>query len=164
MGLLLFLFVMGLLHDRLVLHPLPAAALAPSLWIGLGPARRRRARAARARARGAQMFGASADAVVTISQLAATGLWGFGLWWLAIAAALLVRYLRAGPLPFRLGWWAFTFPLGAYTVATITLARAWHTGAMEAVGARLFVLLAVAWLVVATRTLRGVLTGQVWQR
>ncbi len=164
MGLLLFLLVLGLLHDRLVLHPLPAAALAPSLWIGLGPLGVGALGLLTLAHAGAQVFGTSADAVVTISQLAATGLWGFGLWWLAAAALLLARYLRTGPLPFGLGWWAFTFPLGAYTVATITLARAWHTGAMEAVGARLFVLLAVAWLVVATRTLRGVLTGQVWQR
>ena len=56
--------------------------------------------------------------VVVISQLAATGLWGFGVWWLAVAVALLVRYLRTGPLPFGLGWWAFTFPLGAFTVGT----------------------------------------------
>jgi len=31
----------------------------------------------------------------------------------------------AGPLPFHLGWWAFTFPLGADTVATMTLAQSW---------------------------------------
>ena len=37
MGFLLFLMVLGLLHDRLVLHPLPPAQLAPTLWIGLGP-------------------------------------------------------------------------------------------------------------------------------
>ena len=41
--------------------------------------------------------------VVVISQLAATGLWGFGVWWLAVAVALLERYLRTGPLPFGLG-------------------------------------------------------------
>ena len=37
MGLLLFLLVASLLYDRLVFHALPAAPLAPSLWIGLGP-------------------------------------------------------------------------------------------------------------------------------
>jgi tellurite resistance protein TehA-like permease len=36
-GFLLFLLVMGLLHDRLVTRALPAAAMAPSLWIVLGP-------------------------------------------------------------------------------------------------------------------------------
>jgi tellurite resistance protein TehA-like permease len=36
-GFLLFLLVMGLLHDRLVTQSLPPAAMAPSLWIVLGP-------------------------------------------------------------------------------------------------------------------------------
>jgi len=37
MGFFLFLMVASLLYDRLVYRPLPAAPLAPSLWIGLGP-------------------------------------------------------------------------------------------------------------------------------
>ncbi len=37
MGFLLFLLVASLLYDRFVFHPLPAAPLAPSFWIGLGP-------------------------------------------------------------------------------------------------------------------------------
>jgi len=75
---------------------------------------------------GQDLFGVAAPAVIVLSQLFGTAIWGFGLWWLAIAVTLLVRYLRAGPLPFHLGWWAFTFPLGAYSVATMTLARSWQ--------------------------------------
>ena len=37
MGFLLYLLIVTMLHHRLVLHPLPHAGLAPSLWIGLGP-------------------------------------------------------------------------------------------------------------------------------
>ena len=126
MGFLLFLLVLGLLHDRLVLHPLPPAPLAPTLWIGLGPVGVAvLAPLALARA-GQDLFGVAAPAVIVLSQLFGTAIWGFGLWWLAIAVTLLVRYLRAGPLPFHLGWWAFTFPLGAYSVATMTLARSWQ--------------------------------------
>ena len=39
-----------------------------------------------------------------------------------VPAGLLVRCLRAGGLPFHLGWWAFTFPLGAFAVAIRTVA------------------------------------------
>jgi tellurite resistance protein TehA-like permease len=101
-------------------------------------------------------------AVVAISRLAATGLWGFGVWWLAVA--LLVRYLRTGPLPFGLGWWAFTFPLGAFTVATLTLARAWDTAALEVFGAALYIGLVAFWILVTVNTLRGLGNGQVWKR
>jgi len=55
----------------------------------------------------------------------------------------LVRYLRAGGLPFHLGWWAFTFPLGAFAVATLNIARAWD---------------------VPVRTAAATLTGRIWLR
>ena len=42
----------------------------------------------------------------------------------------------ASRLPYGVGLWAFTFPLGAYTVATLQLARSWPTGALEWVGRR----------------------------
>jgi C4-dicarboxylate transporter/malic acid transport protein len=164
MGFLLFLLVLGMLHDRLVLHPLPPAQLAPTLWIGLGPvAVAALAPLALARA-GQHLFGVAAPAVTVLSQLFATAIWGFGLWWLAIAITLLVRYLRAGPLPFHLGWWAFTFPLGAYTVATMTLARTWQAPALEGVAVLLYLMLVGFWTVVTARTLTATRTGRIWQR
>lgn len=152
MGFLLFLFTMGLLHDRLVQHPLPPAALAPSVWVGLGPVGVA-SMAPMALARGgADLFGDVAPTIGMISLLVSTGVWGFGLWWLAIAISLLVRYLRAGGVPFHPGWWAFTFPLGAYTAATLTLARAWQVTVLEATAAGLFVLLLAFWVTVSVRT------------
>ncbi len=164
MGFLLFLLTMGLLFARLVLHPLPPAALAPTVWIALGPVGVG-ALAALALARVAPLASpTTAGAVGTVSLLFASALWGFGLWWLAIAATLLVRYLRAGRLPFHLGWWAFTFPLGAFTVATLTIARAWQSSALDAVAALLYLGLVVFWVVVGARTIRGMATGHIWQR
>jgi tellurite resistance protein TehA-like permease len=69
---------------------------------------------------------------------------GLRLFWLALAASLLIRYLRAGGVPFHLGWWAFTFPR-AYTVATITLARAWQSTVLEDLGRLLFLVLVAFW-------------------
>ncbi|OJV81023.1 MAG: hypothetical protein BGO37_16105 [Cellulomonas sp. 73-92] len=164
MGFVLFLLTMGLLFARLVLHPLPPAALAPTVWIALGPVGvGALAALALARAMPAAVPGA-AGAVATPSLLFASALWGFGVWWLAVAVALLVRYLRAGGFAFHLGWWAFTFPLGALTVATLGIARAWQAPALDAVGAVLYVGLVVVWAVVGTRTVRGVLSGRIWQR
>jgi C4-dicarboxylate transporter/malic acid transport protein len=164
MGFLLFLLVLGMLHDRLVLHPLPPAPLAPTLWIGLGPvAVAALAPLALARA-GRDLFGVAAPSVTVISQLFGTAIWGFGLWWLAIAVTLLVRYLRAGPLPFHLGWWAFTFPLGAYTVATITLARNWQAPVLEGVAVLLYLALVGFWVVVTARTVTATHAGRIWHR
>ncbi len=159
MGFVLYLLIVTMLHHRLVVHALPHAALAPSLWIGLGPIGVGALALVKMAAAGTAVFGSSGPTVALLSRLAATALWGFGVWWLATAALLLVHYRRSGRLPFGIGWWAFTFPLGAYTVATLSLARAWNLSGLEWVGAGLFVLLGVFWLTVAARTTWAVGTG-----
>ncbi len=163
MGFLLYLLVVAMLHHRLVLHPLPHAGLAPSLWIGLGPIGVGALALVKMAGAGAAAFGTAEPTVATLSKLAATALWGFGVWWLAAAVLLLVHYLSSGPLPYGLGWWGFTFPLGAYTVATLALAQAWDLRGLDWAGAGLFVLLGLFWLLVAGRTAWALRTGEVWK-
>ena len=114
-------------------------------------------------AAGTAVFGPLRPAVALMSRLAATALWGFGAWWLNAAALLLAHYLRSGPLPYGIGWRGFTFPLGAYTVATPTLARAWSLSGLDWAGAALFVLLGLLRLAVAGRTIWTVHTGEAWR-
>jgi C4-dicarboxylate transporter/malic acid transport protein len=172
-GFFLFLMVASLLYDRLVYHPLPAAPHAPSLWIGLGPIGVGSLALLRMAQAGSGIWAGSpatsggselSEAVNALSYIGALALWGFGIWWLAAAILLLRKYLRSSGLPFGIGWWAFTFPLGAYTVDTLSLARVWRVGALETVGGLLIVLLAGFWLVVTARTLIGVRTGEAWKR
>ncbi len=89
---------------------------------------------------------------------------GLGVWRLAAAILLLRKYLRTSGLPFGIGWWAFTFPLGAHTVDTLTLARVMKVNAFEWFGALSFTRLAAFWLVVTIRTLIGIRTGEAWRR
>ncbi len=164
MGLLLFLLVASLLYDRLVFHPLPAAPLAPSLWIGLGPVGVGALVLVRLAQAGSTIWGASAPVVTTLSTVSATALWGFGLWWLAAAILLLGGYLRRERMPFGIGWWAFTFPLGAYAASTVALARAWNSAVLEGLGVVLFVALVLFWAVVAAATLAALRSGSAWIR
>ena len=164
MGVLLFLLIASLLYDRLVFHPLPAAPLAPSLWIGLGPVGVGALVLLRLAQAGSTVWGPSAPVVATLSTITATALWGFGLWWLAAAALLLGGYLRRGRLPFGIGWWAFTFPLGAFTAATLAIARAWDSSLLEGAAVLLFIALVVFWLVVTAGTLLALRTGIAWAR
>ena len=83
-----------------------------------------------------------------------TILWGYGAWWLLLAVLTTARYMREG-IPFNIGWWGFTFPLGVYAVATLTLARQTHLGFILVAGTVLVVLLAMLWSIIAYRTLRG---------
>jgi len=39
-------------------------------------------------------------------------IWGWATVWIFLAFSGLVINLRHGKVPFNLGWWAFTFPLG----------------------------------------------------
>jgi C4-dicarboxylate transporter/malic acid transport protein len=163
MGFLLYLLIVTTLHHRLVAHPLFSSSLAPSLWIGLGPIGVGAITLVKMAAAGTVVFGTADRPVETLSLLAATALWGFGIWWLAAAVVLLVRFLRRGPIPWSLGWWGFTFPLGAFTVATLTLARGWHISLLEWAGALLAALLGLFWLVVAGRTAWAMTTGEAWR-
>lgn len=154
-GFMLYLIIIAMLYQRLVLHPLPHAGLAPSLWIGLGPVGVGSLALLKMAAVGGVVFGVQGPTVALASNLAATALWGFGAWWLVVATMLLVHYVRAGSMPYGIGWWGFTFPLGAYTVATLALAQTWNLGLLQAVGGALFVVLGVFWIVVVVLTLKS---------
>jgi C4-dicarboxylate transporter/malic acid transport protein len=160
MGFMLYLIIIAMLYQRLVLHPVPHAGLAPSLWIGLGPIGVGSLALLKIAAVGGSVFGAQGPTVALASKLVATALWGFGAWWLLVATMLLVHYLRSGSLPYGIGWWGFSFPLGAYTVATLALAQAWNLISLQWVGASLFVVLSVFWIVVVARTLVALGTGE----
>jgi tellurite resistance protein TehA-like permease len=95
------------------------------------------------------------DIAQGIGLVAGTVIWGYGAWWLLLAVLTTARYLREG-MPFNLGWWGFTFPLGVYAVATLTLARQTHLGFLLAIGIGLVACLATFWVIIATRTLHGV--------
>jgi tellurite resistance protein TehA-like permease len=113
------------------------------------------------------VMGADAPAIFTAQGMASIGtvaqglgviggvlLWGFGLWWLLLASLITVRYFRAR-VPFNLGWWGYTFPLGVYTLATLRLGATLHLGVFTVIGAVLIVALAGMWALVAAKTLEG---------
>ncbi|MEW2357193.1 TDT family transporter [Spirillospora sp. NPDC029432] len=86
---------------------------------------------------------------------------GFALVWLVVAASANVRAMRKG-MPFAMTWWAYTFPVGTCVTGAAGLAR--HTGlhVFTGMALALYALLLAAWLVVATRTVRGVCTGELF--
>jgi C4-dicarboxylate transporter/malic acid transport protein len=157
------LSILVILVLRLIVHKLPHPDMAASGWLALGPIG--------TGALGLLLLGADAPHAFAAAGLAEVGqvaagigviggamLWGYGLWWLALAVLMTVRYLRRG-MPFNLGWWAFTFPLGVYAVGTLALARATHLDFLFAVGGGLVVCLVGFWTVVAARTLHGAWHG-----
>ena len=155
--------VLVILLLRLVLHKLPDRNMAASGWLALGPIG--------TGSLGLLLLGGDApatfaaagipgvgDVAFGIGVIGGTVLWGYGVWWLLLAVLKMAQYARHG-MPFNLGWWAFTFPLGVYTLATMALARVTHLEFFSIAGGVLALSLAGFWLVVATRTLHGVWFG-----
>ena len=151
--------VLVLLFLRLALHKLPERDLGVSAWLALGPIG--------TGALGLVLLGTAAPAIFAANGLATVGdvalglgviggliLWGYGAWWLGLAVLKTARYLRDG-LPFNLGWWGFTFPLAVYSLATLALARVTGLSLFGFAGGGLTVCLAIFWVIVASRTLRG---------
>ena len=83
------------------------------------------------------------------------------MWWLLLGVLITLRYLRDG-LPFNIGWWGYTFPVGVYAVATLRLGSGLHLGPMTAFGGVLVVALAAMWGVVAARTVAGAWSGKLF--
>ncbi|WP_185982717.1 TDT family transporter [Aureimonas mangrovi] len=158
--------VLVVLVLRLAVHKLPHASMAASSWLALGPIG--------TGALGLMTLGAASPAILaanglerfagTVEGLGFVGgllLWGYGLWWLAIATLVTLRYLREG-LPFNLGWWGYTFPIGVYALATLKLGTILPVPAIHVFGVALVVLLAAVWTIVAARTLRGAWLGELF--
>lgn len=151
--------ILVILLLRLALHKLPPRDMAASGWLSLGPIG--------TGALGLLLLGDDAPRVFAATGLPGVGdvafglgiiggiiLWGYGAWWLMLALLKTAHYLRHG-MPFNLGWWGFTFPLGVYALATLALARATHLGFFSVIGGCLIVGLAAFWSVVAARTAHG---------
>jgi C4-dicarboxylate transporter/malic acid transport protein len=158
--------ILTILMLRMALHKLPPANMAASSWLALGPIG--------TGALGMLLLGGDAPAIFAANGLPEVGemanglgvvagitLWGFGLWWMLIAVLITLRYLRAG-IPFNLGWWGFTFPLGVYALATLKLASLLHLSFFGIFGSVLVLALALMWLIVAKRTVQGAYKGELF--
>lgn len=159
-GFFLFLFIGAMVLSRLIQHSLPPAAMAPTFWITLGPV-----------GVGAVSLMGLADSAKALGLLAsidtayllAAIFWGFGFWALGISLVLSWRYLKQGGIPFSLSWWAFIFPLAAYTMASLKIAGYFSSGLILIYTVLLTLLLAFLWLAAFIRSLGGALNGKLFQ-
>ncbi len=151
--------ILTILFLRMAMHRLPPDSMAASSWLSLGPIG--------TGAFGMLVLSSNAPTIFTAQGMASIGtvaagigviagtlFWGVGLWWLLLAILITIRYFRAG-VPFNLGWWGYTFPLGVYTVATLKLGVLLKVAALSIFGTFLVIVLAAMWVLVAARTIHG---------
>lgn len=85
----------------------------------------------------------------------------FGVVMFVAATTLTLRTARAG-LTFSLTWWSFTFPVGTCVTGATALGTALGWGALHVLAVFLYALLVGAWIVVATRTAHGSISGRIF--
>ncbi len=84
------------------------------------------------------------------------GLWGVALFFL-VWVAQLVR--RIATQPFGIAFWAFSFPLAAFTVLTLRVAQLGQVGALQTAGVVLLAITSIAVLWLGFATVRGLREG-----
>ena len=158
--------VLTILMLRLALHQLPSKELAITGWLALGPIG--------TGALALLVLGIQAPQVLAVIQLESLGLFfqnagilasfillGFGVWWFAIAVLTTLKH-AATDLPFNLGWWGLTFPLGVFTLAILNLGHQIHINFIVDVVLAFATILMLLWMMVMAKTLKGVYQGHLF--
>jgi C4-dicarboxylate transporter/malic acid transport protein len=153
------LIVITMIWGRLVQHSVGPAALVPTLFIVLGPLGQS--------VTAANLLGGNAHLAIAAPYSTALQVFGvvygvpvigFALLWAALATAVTVRTARQR-LPFSLTWWSFTFPVGTCVTGLAELAIRTGSVALRDAAMAAYIVVLVAWLVVASLTVRGIVTG-----
>ncbi len=163
-GFFIYLALLAVVMYRFILHhPLPNV-LAPTVWINLGPiGAGTMSLLALLNTLGASGGTVSGPVYGSIT-LFAVFFWSFGIWWLVMAIALTIHYIKNLSLPYSLAWWAFTFPLGAYVGATHLVAGVLKSDVVDLFGLSIYFLLLSLWTTTAVRTAMYTYHGTVFRR
>lgn len=164
-GFFLFVWVGALVYQRYVLESLPVGRLAATSFIAIAP--------------GAiiavdlfklahlvettPVLGLEAEHVVPMLKLGIFLTWGFAVWTFGMAFVIVASYLFQKNLPFALSWWAFTFPTGALVVSTGVVWRVTDYGSVRLLYWVFLMFLLVVWTIVAGRTVREAISGEVFK-
>lgn len=82
-----------------------------------------------------------------------------GLIWFAFALASI---WKSRPLPFNMGWWGFTFPLGVYSASTMFIGEQLPSLFFRVLGTIFGVAVVLLWILIASRTAQGAWRGHLF--
>ncbi|MFW1799432.1 TDT family transporter [Acinetobacter nematophilus] len=158
--------ILTILMLRLALHQLPSKELAITGWLALGPIG--------TGALALLVLGAQAPQVLTLINFESLGVFfqnagivasfillGFGVWWFAIAVLTTLKH-AATELPFNLGWWGLTFPLGVFILAILNLGHQLQVHFIVDIGLAFAAILMMLWVMVMIKTLQGIYQGNLF--
>lgn len=155
--------IISMVWNRLVMFGTSGTARVPTLWIVLGPLGQSITAAGLLGLNaGLAVDPAVAQSMNVFVVLFGVPVWGFAVLWIALATLLTVRTLRNG-MPFALTWWSLTFPVGTFVTGTTQLAVHTDLPAFKVAAVIAYAGLLSTWLLVAVRTARGSLRGNLLQ-
>ncbi len=157
------LIIISMIWSRLALYGTSGTARVPTLWIVLGPLGQSITVAGLLGTHAAQAVAPEiAQPMGAFAILFGVPVWGFAVLWIALAATLTLRTLRRG-MPFALTWWSLTFPVGTFVTGTTQLAVHTQLPAFRYAAVAAYAGLLSTWVLVAIRTTRGSLRGNLFQ-
>jgi len=130
-GTFMFLFLTPIILYRYAYEDLPDSKLAPTFIIGLAPTSVLIINAEYLIKTIQSGFLNYDTVIINILELATGIMWGFSSWWLILTAAIIIHYIRNIEHPLDFTWWAYTFPLGAFTISTWVTSQAYNLQVLE---------------------------------
>jgi tellurite resistance protein TehA-like permease len=148
-GLLLYLLLVSLIMLRWLTVPMTPETLSPPYWILMGATAISVLAGARILSLHAALpvVRATAGFVEGFSY----ALWAFGTWWIPLLVVLgFWRHVgHHWPLTYEPALWSVVFPLGMYSVATLSFGKAAHLAFMAPLGRFMLWVAVAAWVAVA---------------
>jgi len=152
-GFLLFIILLSIVLNRFLFHQMPPAMVLPSFWIILGPI-----------GVGTMSLMGIADASAILGlitdvqgiHMLALALWGFGIWALVLISVITINYVKEGKIPFSISWWAFIFPLAAFTLSSLSIAQVTQVNVIKYFGFAMTAILSIIFLMTLFKTIVGV--------
>ncbi|KAL4878306.1 voltage-dependent anion channel [Aspergillus karnatakaensis] len=166
-GLPLALMVMVIYLHRLTMHKIPPKTMIVSVFLPLGPLGQGGLGVLKLGNAAQNVFAETHTLQESVGPifyamafLAGLILWSFGLVWLFFASASIIR---CKTFPFNIGWWGCIYPLGGYASCTCQLGDELPSTFYDILGTILSLCVVILWLVVSIGTLKGVISGTMFQ-
>lgn len=164
-GVLLFLFVGSIVYHRYIYHELPPSKLAPTFLIGIAPTSIITIILVKLMGglSGFSLLGIDPSSISAEIKLISVMTWGFSLWWFVLFLFLFLYYVKKKDHPFVFGWWAYTFPFGAFVISNGAIANIIDFSFFNYMLQIGNILLLLLWSVVFYLTLKQVIKGDAFK-
>jgi len=165
-GILLSFSVLSLYLNRLFLHQIPSNEFLVSVMLPLGPLGQGSFGLIQLATVGKSVFTdlnlvqlEFSDVIYNGSVLIGFLMWSFGTWWFIIGILSIFSRIK-NKIPFNMGWWGLTFPLGVYITSTIIIGNCLQSEFFHILATIYIIFLVSLWAMVTIKTIQATISGK----